>query len=130
MKKLNGVLLVDDDPTTNFYNKYLIEKMDLAENVFEAMNGEEALKLLHSNYKDINLIFLDINMPVMNGFEFLEEYVKLPEEIKTQLVVCMLTSSSLKYDMDKVSKFNVYSYLNKPLDEEKLRGIFEQVGQF
>lgn len=71
MKKLNCVLLVDDDITTNFLNESLIEEMDIAKQIMVAQNGKEALELIERYFNEESscpqLILLDINMPVMDG---------------------------------------------------------------
>lgn len=78
MPKLSCVLLVDDDPTTNFLNKLLLQRMEVAEQLLVAENGREALRTLTQTCLLAEapvcpaLILLDVNMPIMNGFAFLE----------------------------------------------------------
>lgn len=70
-------MLVDDDDSTNYLHKIIIEEMRITEQISIARNGQEALDKISDHIKDdqcLDLIFLDINMPVMDGFEFLQEY--------------------------------------------------------
>lgn len=123
MKKLKHLLLVDDDPTTNFFNSHLIKKMDVFDHIHVATNGQEALDLildLKANNEVPDMIFLDINMPIMNGFEFLQEYEKLEDDIHS-VVVCMLTTSLAHEDLIKAQSFEMLNdYIDKPLYKEKI----------
>ena len=83
-KKLNCILLVDDDKATNFLHKKIIGNNDVSENILVALNGKEAMIIICNALIDNDknntlpeLVFLDINMPIMNGWEFMEEYQKL-----------------------------------------------------
>lgn len=122
--KLKSVLLIDDDDVTNFYNGHLIRKMNIADNISEVMNGREAIEyLLHADNMP-ELLFLDINMPVMNGFEFLEEYEKLSEDRKGNFLILMLTSSLSPIDKSRASQFpSLTDYYPKPLSQEKIAEI-------
>lgn len=125
--KLKHLLLVDDDPTTNFFNRHLIGKMGLFDEIHEAANGQLALEKiteLHERGESPDMILLDINMPIMNGFEFLDKYSELDEKIKTSVVVCMLTTSLAKEDLEKSKEYSVLSdYIDKPLYEEKMKEL-------
>ncbi len=96
MNKLNNILLEDDDPTTNFINKVLLEDMQVTEEVLLALNGRQALDVVKrqcENRDCLQLIFININMPVMNGFEFMQAYQKLTFDWKKSVVTVMLTTS-------------------------------------
>jgi CheY-like chemotaxis protein len=134
-KDLNCILLIDDDESTNFLNKLLIKNTGVEVHVLTAMNGLRALEILtassDSEIKKIcpvpDLIFLDINMPRMNGWEFLEEYNKLEEVNKARIVIAMLTSSSNADDIYTArQEFHLDEYIYKPLTGEKLEKIFSK----
>jgi len=77
-KKLNCILLVDDDPEDNFFHQIIINEMKIVKNIDTVRNGiEEIAYFKKENQIPPNLIFLDINMPKMNGWEFLEEFNNL-----------------------------------------------------
>lgn len=128
MKKLNCILLVEDDDTTNFYHQFLIEKLHAADHVAVARNGQEALEYLGSALEGKavrpDLILLDINMPVMDGFEFIEHYERLPREGMSQVLVVLLTSSMHPTDIERAKAHPVIAeYLYKPLLETSLSDV-------
>jgi len=101
-QKLNCVLLVDDNESDNFIHKRVLVKAGITNHIEIATNGQEALDFLtttrkgdpsEKRYLQPELIFLDINMPVMDGWEFLEEYQKLDDIQKGRAVFIMLTTS-------------------------------------
>lgn len=129
MKKFKRILLVDDDDTSNLLTTMVISDMNITEEVDVALNGEEALNYIISNCEQAGsdkqkkcpgLILLDINMPIMDGFEFLEAY-KRKFDTDNKIPVVMLSSSSNSKDFDKAKAFNVKGYIVKPLNEEKLQ---------
>lgn len=130
MQKLRCILLVDDDDITNFVHESLIEEAAVAEKVLIAKNGQEALDIIiheaeeSTDYPD--LIFLDINMPVMNGFEFLDAYQRLDEKVKRSVVIVMLTTSLNERDIERTQDTGVADFLNKPLTNDKLEAIIDK----
>ena len=122
-------MLVDDDPDTNMYNEIILNKMDASENIIIFQNGKEALKYIAEKDDRIDLILLDINMPVMNGWQFVEQYEKLEKGKQTAIVVVMLTSSINTDDRIKAEAFNsVKKFINKPLTAkliEEILALFE-----
>ncbi|WP_200975189.1 response regulator [Echinicola sp. 20G] len=129
--KLKCILLVDDDEPTNYINQIVINRMDCAEEVVAVQSGEEALDYLKSVEDGIHqqpdLIFLDINMPAMNGWEFLEEYKHLPFHQKAKNVIVMLTTSLNPDDREKAKSYKEISeYESKPLTSEKIVRIVNQ----
>ena len=125
--KLKHLLLVDDDPTTNFFNRHLIGKIGMFEQIHVAENGRVALdKITELNKlgESPDMILLDINMPIMNGFEFLDEYEKFKDGTKSSIVICMLTTSLAKEDLEMSKRYDILSdYIDKPLYEAKIREL-------
>lgn len=133
MKKLNGVLLIDDDDTTNFLNQRLLERMQVTENIRTFVNGKQAFDYLYNvsnnnyehtdeNYFQPELIFLDINMPVMDGFEMLDLYERLDEEFRKKIVLAVLTTSTHPQDTATAKKYQA-EYLTKPLTADKVNAL-------
>jgi CheY-like chemotaxis protein len=138
MKKyegLNCVLLIDDDEATNFINKLIIQKSEIDAEIIACKSGQEGLDFLScqgkylssSEYPQPGIIFLDINMPGMNGWEFLENYNKLSEDQKAKIVVAMLTTS-FNPDDEEAGKSNqdVKQFMHKPLKKDMLFSIIEE----
>lgn len=130
MQTLECILLVDDDEITNFVHETLIGQMDITHKILVANNGQEALNMIQQGeliaLGSNNLIILDINMPVMNGFEFLEAYHQLDHKLKQSLIIVMLTSSVNPKDAERVKELGVEDILHKPLNEDKLKLLVEK----
>lgn len=126
MSRYKEVLLVDDNEADHFISRRIMQKVDLAENYVEVYNGEEALEYVRSGGPggasgQAELIFLDINMPRMNGWEFVDEFRRLPSELQTARIVMMLTTSNNDRDRTKAREAGVIkSFINKPLTVESL----------
>ena len=134
MKKINCILLVDDNPADNEFHKIIINDSHVCHQVKIATNGRNALDyIIKSGKGDLtefpkpDLIFLDINMPGMNGFEFLEEYHKLDSNLKSKIVIIMLSTSLNPDDAEKAKQIQeVTEFMNKPLMVETLQRTIEK----
>ena len=125
-KKLSCILLVDDDYEDNIFHKLIISRMNIAESIEEANDGIEALDYLKKSKAPPELIFLDINMPRMNGWEFLEEYKDLDAEQKAKTIIMMLSTSSNPDEIRKARKIaEVSGFKTKPLSKEMMVEILE-----
>lgn len=131
--KLANVLVIDDDDISNFIYTRVISATGLVENIKSCMSGQEALNYLEdvvsnnpSAYPD--MIFLDINMPVMNGWEFLDRYEKqIPPSMQENTILCILSSSVYKDDIDKANSYKqVKEYVPKPLTTESLKNLLHK----
>ena len=131
-QKLNCILLIDDDEPTNFLNRMVIEEVDCASRVEIMQSARDALKYLtnttpEGDYPRPDLVFLDINMPAMDGWEFIEKYNQLPELQKAKIIVVMLTTSFNPEDELKARKIaGVSGFKNKPLTPEILKQILQK----
>jgi CheY-like chemotaxis protein len=130
MKQLNCILLVEDNEFINVYNKKIIEKLGVSKHIVVIDDARQALDYLlkEGDYKNKNgsdplpdLIFLDVNMPKMNGWEFIEEYLK-GEGPKTRIVILSTTPNP-----DDVKKYGsipeILCFEKKPLTKEKIHSI-------
>jgi CheY-like chemotaxis protein len=126
--KMKNILLVDDSEMDNYISEFLVKESNLAEeiNVFKSpIEALEYLAVLQSRQEEFpDAIFLDINMPDMDGFGFLDEFSKFPEEIIKRTSVFMLTSSNDENDIEKALKYSVVKkYFVKPLSKAILNEI-------
>lgn len=130
--KYQTVMLVDDNELDNFINQKIIESSSFAERIYVNTSGASALDFLKNllvNKKMTkallpDLIFLDINMPLMDGFQFIDEYNKLPKEIKQKTKIIILTTSICGRDKEMALKYgDAISFINKPLTEESLSNL-------
>lgn len=132
MPKLATVLLVDDDPTTNFMHQLLLQKMGVAERLLVAENGMEALHTLTQTCAAPDtsacpgLILLDVNMPVMGGIEFLEAFQQLPLHSSRRPLVFMLTTSMYGRELERLRAFPVAGIISKPLTRDKVTAILQE----
>ena len=120
------VFLIDDDATYNALNKRMLKKkVDEEFNIVEFTNAEEALSHILEKNVIPDYIFLDVNMPLMDGWEFLQILTEETEGIEFNTKVSMLTSSMFPQDKEKAFKFKyVHHYINKPLDPVSIHTIF------
>lgn len=128
MKSLTRIMLIDDNKLDNFFHKRVINKYDATLEVIEMLSAIDALEYLKecktNNHPDI--IFLDINMPGMNGWEFLEEYKRIPEDLRTSMVVVMLTTSENPNEKERASQdSSLTGFISKPLSTEALKNVLE-----
>lgn len=128
MRKFNKVLLVEDDPITVMVCDRILKMNDFGSSIITKMNGQEAMNYLHelinNNESLPEVIFLDINMPVMNGWDFLNELKTLKSKIP-QLPKVYMLSSTVDPEDSKRSKFyeEVVGFISKPLKKEHLEAI-------
>ncbi len=128
VKTTDIVMLVDDNDTDNFISKRIIEITKFAPRVEVKSSGKGALDYLKENQDKLeelpNIIFLDINMPIVDGFVFLYEFDKFSELVKNKCKIIILSSSDNKRDIDKIVNNNhVIKFITKPLTEVALDEI-------
>ncbi len=130
-KKLRTIMLIDDNDDDKFYHQREINKYNQEISIITMETAMDALKYFKTlkEYNSLvpDLIFLDINMPCMDGWEFLQEYNNLDNELLSTAVIIMLTTSNNPDDIRKTTGWNfVADFSTKPLTKEKLEGIIKK----
>ncbi len=132
MKVLDWILLVDDDEIDRFINEKIISQCDVDYPVYSVHDGYGALEWIDKKVHDIvskhelGLIILDINMPGMSGFEFLEVYNLKYPQLKEFIEIVTLSSSNHRLDKERMFDLGAKSYYSKPLNHEDFRKILDK----
>lgn len=130
---MKSILIIDDDDVSNFIYKRVIETTRTADKITTFIRAREALEYLEktadSSPEDFpDIIFLDINMPVMNGWQFLEKYeTSFQSKLKKRPVLCMLSSSVYQEDISKAYTYtDVKEYISKPLTSQIMTNLIQK----
>ncbi len=134
-RKFRRVVLVDDNRASNFLHQCLLEELSLTDEIVVLSNGRQALDYLTtqraggegSEAGGQDLVLVDVNMPVMNGWELLHELEHVDREYLRRNAVVMLTSCTHETDAARASTLTVRGYLEKPLDEQKVSALLEAI---
>ncbi|GAA4274114.1 response regulator [Aquimarina gracilis] len=130
MKKIDIACIIDDDPIFVFGVKKIMEIIGFSKSLMVFRNGEEALNnlkaIVSANEKLPDVILLDLNMPILDGWQFLDEFVKVPCEKK--IIIYIVSSSVDPEDILKAKSYEFVSdYIVKPVTVEKLKGILRNL---
>ena len=124
-ESLNHIVLVDDNETTSFLNNRLLARLGTAGQISTFARADEAFHSLWGHdgtaiAEAPALVFVDLKMPGVSGFEFLQMYAALPEPVQEKTVMAVLTTSLHSADTARVAQYPNVEYLTKPLTEEKM----------
>lgn len=135
-KKFNCILLIEDNEFTNIFNQKLIKNLNITEQVFVTESGKEGLDFLlnkgrfeynDGNYPNPDVIFLDINMPGMNGWEFIEELKLQKKDSPLTAKIVMLTTSPNPDDEQKAKQISeIIAFKRKPLTKNIINEVIEE----
>lgn len=126
-KKLGCIMLIDDNPNDNFFHERIIRRSECAENIIVKETAKDALDCIQNREAVPDLIFLDVNMPGMNGWEFLAEYSQFEPALRGRVVVVMLTSSTELDDRVRASSTEgIADFQIKPLTKPKLEEVIRK----
>ena len=128
MSQEHNICLIDDDEVYKFFMQKMLKIKKLAGAISSFPDGDEAFKFINENKKNPenlpDLIFLDINMPIMNGFQFMDEYTKISGEIDKKITIYMITSSIDPVDLAHSKKFpEITDFITKPVTMDVLEKI-------
>jgi CheY-like chemotaxis protein len=130
MDKPTTVFIIDDDLIYQFAVKRILSAENKSLNVYSFGDGEEAIEFINNNKQKQeampDIILLDINMPIMDGWQFLDEYAQIKQELKKKSIIYMVSSSVDPVDSCRAAKIEeVKSYLIKPLNSAILKQVIE-----
>lgn len=120
MNKIKNCCIIDDDPIFIYGTKRMMKETNFCDSITVFNNGEDALlgltEMLQVTHELPQVIFLDLNMPIMNGWEFLDEFIKLPNNSLNKTVIYVISSSVDPRDIEKVKEYELISnYILKPI---------------
>jgi CheY-like chemotaxis protein len=130
VKKIPLIGIIDDDTIYQFILTSMIKKNKLAENILSFSDGEKAIQYFKNNKtnseKIPDILFLDVNMPIMDGWMFIEEYARIKKEIIKKTTIFMLSSSVNPIDIERAGKISeIFDYIIKPIKPEEVKRIFD-----
>lgn len=126
------ICIIDDDDISRYSISRSLEALKLSRKILIFSDGEEAINFMMDNIGKSNnlpdVIFLDINMPIMDGFQFMEEYAKLKPRVGKKIIIYMTSSSINTVDIERAKAISEISdYLIKPLEPKKLGVLLESI---
>lgn len=124
--------IIDDDAIHHFGMKMMMRRLEINQEIIFFNNGQEAIdgliQLMEQGQELPSVIFLDLNMPVKDGWEFLEDFIKIPQEFREKVMVYVLSSSIDPLDEERAKTYEVVgNYLTKPMDESQLKLVMGAV---
>lgn len=128
MNSVFNICVVDDDDIYQFTTTKTLESLDIEKSIDVFSDGEEALDFILNNINEVDklpdVILLDINMPIMDGFQFMDEYDKIKSKLAKNITIFMVSSSVDPVDMDRAKNINAISdYLLKPIKSDDLKEL-------
>jgi CheY-like chemotaxis protein len=130
MNKLINVLLIDDDPKSNFIAEAILKKLEITRNIHIAHNGHEGLdfllKPLPGDFICPELIILDRKMPVMNADEFIEALQNLAFVNRTEMVILLISSTLNEHQIQSFRTLGVSEFATKPLTTQRIMDLYNK----
>ncbi|RKN83661.1 response regulator [Ulvibacterium marinum] len=132
LKKIQSTCIIDDDPIFIYGTRRIMKEVDFCDNILVFNNGQDAiegLKELIDKGEDLpEVLFLDLNMPIMNGWEFLEDFVKIPNPDGKKVIIYIISSSVDPRDLERIRNYKmVNNYILKPLSPQDLENVLQDV---
>ena len=129
MRKIKKILLIDDDRVCTYLAQITLEEVGIAEEIVICEDGQQALDYLNSIKEPYvpELILLDLNMPIMDGYEFLEEYMKIEALKGKNIHVVIVSSSPPQRERKRIASLPISAYIEKPLTEDKMTEVLSHL---
>jgi len=130
VKRIKNILLIDDDYPTNYLHKIILMDTGHIDNIHDCTSVDDGINFLKEKFEENQspeLIFIDINLPAKNGFDFIEEFDALDSELKSKSIVIMFSTSENPRDLEKSKQYStIQDMLLKPLNEEIIFYLIEK----
>ncbi|MBU3028051.1 response regulator [Zobellia galactanivorans] len=135
MTKIRSVCIIDDDPIFIYGTKRIMKEVDFSDEIIVYNNGQDAIEGLQQitdNGKELpSIIFLDLNMPIMNGWEFLDHFTEKPNNNQEDILIYIISSSVDPRDIARIQDYDIVNnYILKPITIEDLHKILKNTGGF
>lgn len=133
MAKVSSTCIIDDDPIFVYSTKRIMKEVDFSDEIMVYNNGQDAIEaiedIVESGESIPPIIFLDLNMPIMNGWEFLDEFVKIPNPNREKTVIYIISSSIDPRDLERIKNYEIVdNYILKPVVREDLHTVLNNIG--
>lgn len=126
MEKLPIILLVDDEPATNYAHERLLRQLGVAQEVHSVTSSEEAIALLLREQPfEPALVLLDVNLPGLGGFEFIDAFQRLPDPQRAATHIVLLTGGMTSQDLLRLNELPIAGLVIKPLTREKINTLLQ-----
>lgn len=132
MKKIDSICVIDDDPIFIYGTKRIMNEVGFSDNILIYNNGQDAIDgltaMANDNKNLPSVIFLDLNMPIMNGWEFLEDFAKILDQNRDKVTVYILSSSVDPRDLERIKHYSIVkNYILKPISPDDLKNVLKDV---
>lgn len=133
MARVSSTCIIDDDPIFVYSTKRIMKEVDFCDEIMVYNNGQDAIEaiedIVESGESIPPIIFLDLNMPIMNGWEFLDEFVKIPNPNREKTVIYIISSSIDPRDLERIRNYEIVdNYILKPVVREDLHTVLKNIG--
>ncbi|WP_209401614.1 response regulator [Pseudozobellia sp. WGM2] len=132
MFKISSTCIIDDDPIFVYSTKRIMKDLNFSENIIVYTNGQDAIdglkEMITNGDKMPPVIFLDLNMPIMNGWDFLEDFVQIPHNNREEVLIYIISSSIDPRDLEQIKRYEVVNnYILKPVVREDLHTVLSKM---